>query len=104
MARSIYHIDFNIFIGYGNIFTENSDATLPFQVITVHDQFAGLLVISKYISAMQNFINEGRFAMINVSDNSNVSYFHNVGDLFKTVLLKFLSVRRYVNSGCWQAL
>jgi len=76
VTRGIDHINFNAFISNGCILTEDGNAAFSFQVIAVHDQFAGILVVTKGFCGVKDLIYQGCFSVVNVSDDRYISDIH----------------------------
>ena len=77
VTRGVDHIDFYIFIGNRSILTEYGDAPLTLQIVGVHDQITGFLVIPEYLGGMQDLVNQRGLTMVNVGNNGYISDFHN---------------------------
>ena len=72
VAGGINDIYFNSFVFDSSILAENSNAAFAFELIAVHDQITGLLVIAKHVSLVQYSINQRRLSMVNVGNDSYV--------------------------------
>ena len=73
VSRSVDNVDFCPFIVYGNVFGEDSDASLAFQVIVVEYEFAGTLTLSEEVACQQHFIDQGGFPVVHMSYDSYVA-------------------------------
>ena len=75
MTGSIDDVDLGAFVIDRNIFGQNSDPPLSFQHIAVQE--GGLthfiLVISKDMRLLDESVDESGFAVINVSNNGDIS-------------------------------
>src|SRR5690606_13139055 len=75
VAGSVNDIDFNAFVSYGNVFGNDSDPSFTFQVVIVQDQVLEFLVVTKNFRSVNDFVHQGGFSVVNVSDNRYVSDF-----------------------------
>ena len=80
MARSINDVDFVIVIINRGLLGSDSDAALVFLVHGIHDQSLRhfRLIITKSARLFQKTIDQGSFAMVDVSNNCNVADVCNV--------------------------
>ena len=76
MARSVDNVNFNAFIIYCSVLAKDGNSSFAFQVIIVHDQFTGVLVLTKYFCSMQDLVYQCGFTVVNVRYNGNVSDIH----------------------------
>ncbi len=74
MARSIDNIDFGIFINNGSVFGQNGNPPFPFDIVGVHNTFRNFLIFTENAALFQQFVHQCSLAVVNVGDNSNVSY------------------------------
>src|SRR3972149_5228429 len=74
MAWGIYDVDLYPLISDSRILGQNGNALFPLQLITVEDEVANLLVLAKDMALLEHGIHQGGLAMVNVSNDSNVSY------------------------------
>ena len=75
VPRSIYNIDFVILVTNRNILGENRDTSFALQIIIIQYQLTGVLVLAKKMSGQKHFVYQRRLAVVDVSDNRNVSDF-----------------------------
>ncbi len=75
VSGSVDDIDFVILIIYRYVFRKNCDATLALEVVVVKNEFACILVLTKEVSGQQHFVNKGSLAVVDMGDDSNVTYF-----------------------------
>ena len=79
MARSIYNIDFNSLIWYGNILCKYGYAPFPFKVIVVKDEFSQLLLFPCLTRLINHPVHQRGLAMVDMRDDCNIPYFlHNL--------------------------
>ena len=91
VTRGIYNIDFCVFVNNGNVFGNNGDSTLPFQVVVIQYQVALVLIFSEQLAMVHNFINQGSFTVVYVCNDCNVFDFgHNLNFKPAKILLFFL--------------
>ena len=72
VAWRVDNVDFVILVTDGNIFGEDGDASLTFQVVVVKKEFLLLLVLTEKIALVKKAVNESGFAVIDVGDNCYV--------------------------------
>src|SRR5215475_282372 len=78
VTRSINYIYFNTVVHHGSILTENCNASFFFEIIAIHDQFTGFLIVAENLGSMKDFIYKRGFTMIDVGYNRDVPDLHNV--------------------------
>ena len=61
-----------------SIFAEDGNTAFTFQVVAVHDQFPGFLVIAKNMGGMEDSIYQRCLSMVNVGNDGYISDIHNV--------------------------
>jgi hypothetical protein len=66
-------VDFDTLIGDGNVFGEDGDSAFSFEIVGVEDLLTGQLGISELSALPEHTIDESGFAVIDMSDNGNVS-------------------------------
>jgi len=66
-------IDFDPLKRDGNVFGKNGDAPFPFKIVGVENLLSGQLGIPELSALPEHTIDERSFAVIDVSDNGNVS-------------------------------
>ena len=76
MARRINDVDAGVVPDNGRCLGQNGDAALFFQIVGVHDALGHALVVAESAGLLEEFVNEGRFAMVNVRDDRDVADFH----------------------------
>ena len=73
MTRRIDKIDFHAVIRERRVLGQNGNAAFPFQRKRVHHPLCYLFVVPKGAALFEQGVNQGRFAMIDMSDNGDVS-------------------------------
>ena len=73
ISRSHFHIYFCPFILKRGIFGINSDATLALEVVGVHRN-----ALDRHPRLAQQSVGQGGLAMVDVRDNCNVAYVHEI--------------------------
>jgi hypothetical protein len=73
MAWGINDIDVRAFVFDRAVFRENCNATFFFQVIGIHNAVINLLVFTEGSGLFEQLINQSGFAMVNVSDDGDIS-------------------------------
>ena len=73
VARSVYDIDFGVFVVDGNVLRENRYAALALEVVVVENEFAGVLVFAEKISGEQHFIDQRGLAVVHVGYDGDVT-------------------------------
>ena len=76
VAGSVNDVDFVVFVTDGHVLGEDGDSPFPFEVVAVHDQFAGVFVVFEQTPGHDHFVYQGRFTVVDVRNNSNVSQVH----------------------------
>ena len=61
------------FIHDGGVFRQNRDAFFSLQRVAVHNTFDGVLIITEDMALLEQGIDEGRFAVVDMGDDSDVS-------------------------------
>ena len=75
VARGVDDIDFDSFIGDGDVLGENGDAALALQVVVVQDQLAQVLRLTYQVGLVNHPVHERRLAVVDVGDDRYVSDF-----------------------------
>ena len=73
MAGGIHDIDMRVLILHRAVLGQNSDATLFFKIVRVHHPFRNVLMRGKRARLTQHLVDQRGLAMINVSNNCNVT-------------------------------
>ena len=73
VSGSIHDVDAVVVPADGGVFRQNGNAALFLLVVGVHDAFATLLTTVQSTGLLQQFINQGRFPVVNVGDDGNIS-------------------------------
>ena len=73
MARSVHDVDLHVLIVDGGVLGQDGNAPLPLQVSGVHDPVHGLLILPIDAALLQHLIHQGGLAVVNVSDDGDVS-------------------------------
>ena len=74
VSGSVDDIDFYAFIMDSSVFGQNSDTTLTFDIIGVHDTFLYFLIFTENTALFQKLIHQSGFAMVYMGDNGNIAY------------------------------
>ena len=74
MPGRINNVDFSIFIMYGRIFGKYGYSAFPLDIAGVHHTVLQLLIFPEQPALFEHFVNKSGFAVVNVSDNRDVSY------------------------------
>ena len=74
MPGRINDIDLDVVVPYGRILRHDGNPPLPFEIHRVHHPLCDLLILPEGASLLEHGINEGRFTMINVGNDNNISY------------------------------
>ena len=72
VSWSVYHIDFNSFISYGNILGQNGYPAFPFQIVVIQHQILHLLVLAEKMRLVKYSVHERCLAVVNVRNNGDV--------------------------------
>ena len=73
VTRRIDDVDLDAFVGQRNVLGEDRDATLFFDVARIQDSLARQLRVTKLAALSQQAVNQCSFAMVNVSDDDDVT-------------------------------
>jgi hypothetical protein len=98
VTRGINYINFYTLVSYRCVLAEDRDPSLALQVIAIHDQVTGFLVIPENLCGVQDLVYQGSLTVVNVGNDCDISYFHIIfqaGISLPQGL--FLRLRRYVN-------
>ena len=79
MARSVDDVDLHALVLDGDVLRQNGDATLALLVVGVEHALLDLLILAEGIGRAQKLVDEGRLAVVDVSDDgdgANVLLFH----------------------------
>ena len=71
MTRCVNDVDLDPFIVNRYVLGQNGDASLPLQFIVVQDQLIGFF--AEGLTVMEDLVNQGRFAMVHVGNDGDVS-------------------------------
>jgi hypothetical protein len=63
------------------VFGADRDPTFPFKIIVVHQAFRHLLVVPKCSGSAKDGVNQSRFSVVDMGDNSEIT---NVVDWYHT--------------------
>jgi hypothetical protein len=88
MARSVDDVDVIAVPIDRGIFRQDGDTPFFFQGIGVHDTFIDFCVSVEGAGLLQKLVNQGGFAMVNVSDDGDISEF-----FYHRIYLGFLKNR-----------
>ena len=73
VSGGVNHVDLNTLIVNSSILCKNGNATLSFEIVRVHYSFLGLLILAIDTALTKHLVNQGGLAVVNVSNNSNIS-------------------------------
>ena len=73
MARSIQDIDFGAVMHDSGVFGQDGNPTFSFLIVGVHDSFLYPFVGTEYTALFQHSIYQGSLAMVNVSNDGDVT-------------------------------
>ena len=76
MTRSVDDVDLEVAVAHGGVLGEDGDAPLPFQVHRVHDPVDRGLVGLEGPGLLEQPVDEGGLAVIDVSDDRYVAKLH----------------------------
>ena len=79
MARSVDDVDLHALVLDGDVLRQNGDAALALLVVGVEHALLDLLILAEGIGRAQKLVDEGRLAVVDVSDDgdvANVLLFH----------------------------
>ena len=83
VPRSIDDIDFGVVINNGSGLGKNRDASLPFLRVGVHHPVLNGFVATESPAFGEEGINQCGLAVVDVSDDCDISHFHKTGLLVK---------------------
>ena len=89
MARRVDDVDLHVFIGNGNVLGKDGDAAFTFLVVAVEHALGHLLVLAEDAGRVQQAVDDGRFAVVDVRDDGHVAdvlLLHTVIPLFESVM------------------
>ncbi len=74
VSRRVDDVDLVVLIDDRNVFREDRDTALAFQVVVVEDQLAGLLgVVAQDVAGEDHFIDERGLAVVHVCNNCDIA-------------------------------
>ncbi len=73
VTRRINYVNLRVFVCNRNVFRQNGDAAFALQVIIVHNKITIVLILAQNAGCVNNFINQGRFAVVNVRNDCDIS-------------------------------
>ena len=76
VARRVDDVDPNVLPHHRGRFGENGDAALAFEVVRIHDPFGDPLVVAKRAGLLQEPVDEGRLAVVDMGDDGDVAKLH----------------------------
>ena len=94
VARGVDDVDLHTLVGDRDVLRENRNPALTLQIVRVQQAFLCQFRITEQSALLHQRIDEGRFPMVNVGDNGNVS------NLFTTHGTGVLDYRR----GNWRVI
>ncbi len=68
----------DVFLQQLKVLCQNGDTALFFQIVGIHDPFGHLLVFAEGARLSEHGVHQCGFAMVNVSDDSDVTKFHKI--------------------------
>ena len=85
VARGVDDVDLRVAIAHGGVFRKDGDAAFPLEVVRVHDPFIDLLVLAEDAALLQQRVDQGGLAVVDVGDHRDVA---NVFSEFQTFTFK----------------
>ena len=79
VAGRVDDIDPNVLPHHRRRLGEDGDAALAFEVVRIHDPFGDALVVAKRARLLQEPVDEGRLAVVDMGDDGDVAKFHGAG-------------------------
>ena len=77
VSGSVDDVDLDVVIGNGGVLRQNGNPLFPFEIVAVEygclTHFS--LIVTKNMTLLQESINEGSFAVVDVSDDGDISDF-----------------------------
>ena len=73
MPRGINDVDQRVAILNSCVFSENGNAALTFNLVGVHGTNINLFTCFQRVRLLQHFINQSGLAMVNVSDDGDIT-------------------------------
>ena len=73
VTRRVYYIYLRIAVPDGGILCHDGDSALAFKIAGVHDSVHDLLILTVNAGLLEHFVNKRGFAVVNVSDDCDVS-------------------------------
>jgi len=73
MSWGVDNINLDATIIDSSIFSQNSDAALALLIVRVHDQLAHLLIFAEDVTLFEQAIDQGSFAVIDVSNDGDIT-------------------------------
>ena len=89
MPRGVDDVDLDAFVHDRCIFGQDCDTAFTFNITRVHDTIFNFFVRTENMALLEHSIDQRRLAMVNVSDNSNIS------NIFAFHLMSSLSLTKY---------
>ncbi len=74
MAGGVDDVDFRALVPDGGIFRKNCDPALALQIVGIHHAFFHFLIGPENAALPQKLVDQGRFSVVYVRDDRNVSY------------------------------
>ena len=74
MSGCVDNVDLCSLIINSSIFRKNGNSTLTFNIIGVHDSLGYFLIFAEYTALFEQLIYKRCFPMIDMGDNSNITY------------------------------
>ena len=73
VAGGVDDVDLDAPVGDRGVLGEDGDAALALQVVRVHDQLADLLVLAEHVGLLEQAIDQGGLAVVDVRDDGDVA-------------------------------
>jgi hypothetical protein len=73
VAGGVDDVDLYARVGDGGVFGEDGDATLAFQIVGVEDEAACSIGVAEDIRLLEQTVDQGRLAMVDVGDDGDVA-------------------------------
>jgi hypothetical protein len=74
VTRRVNDIDFDAIVDNSRVLGHDGHVSFPFQDILVHYLLADCLVVPEYLALLEHGIYQSSFTMVNVGNNSYISY------------------------------
>ena len=73
VAGGVDDVDLGVAVMHGGVLGQDGDAALALQVVGVHHAVGDLLVGTQDVALLEHLVDQGRLAVVDVGDNSNIT-------------------------------